>query len=150
MDSSEPPRHQPIETTPIFRMFEEVSRWAWNCSKGWDYFAKDTIGKQIVRSLDSVNANIVEADGRYSSLDAIKHLVIARGSAREGRLWIERAKDRKLVDGAEADSRLAQIDEATRQLNLLINYRRKFASLGQVREEVDPYYGEQMNREAVK
>lgn len=124
----------------MFRLFEELSTWGWNCVKGWDYFAKDTVGKQMVRALDSVNANIVEADGRYSSMDAIRFLVIARGSAREGRLWIERARDRQLVDAEDGAMQISKIEEATRQLNLLINYRRKFADPAQAREEFAPYF----------
>ena len=31
-----------------------------NIVKGWDYFFKDTVGKQLVRSADSVGANIDE------------------------------------------------------------------------------------------
>jgi four helix bundle protein len=31
----------------------------------WNYFDKDTIGKQLVRSVDSIAANLSEGVGRY-------------------------------------------------------------------------------------
>jgi four helix bundle protein len=31
----------------------------------WDYFLKDTIGKQLVKAADSVAANLSEGFGRY-------------------------------------------------------------------------------------
>ena len=128
-------KHRPIEETPVFEIFESVAQWAWDSVRSWDFFAKDTVGKQMVRALDSVNANLVEGDGRFSDLDALRHLVIARASAREGRLWVIRAKNRNLIDPEEGMARILQMEEGTRQLNLLINYRRKTANKYVVREE---------------
>jgi four helix bundle protein len=31
----------------------------------WDYFSKDTIGKQLVRAVDSIAANLSEGYGRF-------------------------------------------------------------------------------------
>jgi len=31
----------------------------------WNYFQKDTVGKQLVRSADSIAANLSEGFGRY-------------------------------------------------------------------------------------
>jgi four helix bundle protein len=33
---------------------------------GWEKFAKNTVGEQLVRSADSVGANIAEAQGRFN------------------------------------------------------------------------------------
>jgi four helix bundle protein len=45
---------------------ESLANQIWEIVKKWDYFTKDAIGKQIVRSADSVCANIAEGRGRYS------------------------------------------------------------------------------------
>ncbi|HIK06547.1 MAG TPA: four helix bundle protein [Trichormus sp. M33_DOE_039] len=36
----------------------------WNIVKKWDNFAKDTVGKPIVRAADSICANLAEGRGR--------------------------------------------------------------------------------------
>lgn len=42
----------------------------WNIVCKWEYFAKDTIGKQWVRAADSVAANISEGFGRFTGKDS--------------------------------------------------------------------------------
>ncbi|MCF8235719.1 MAG: four helix bundle protein [Bacteroidales bacterium] len=54
-----------------------LSNNVWNIVMDWDYFAKDTIGKQFVRSIDSISANIAEGFGRYSKRDKIKYYRIS-------------------------------------------------------------------------
>jgi hypothetical protein len=50
----------------VYQLAEKISNQIWFIVKKWDDFAKDTMGKQIVRSADSVGANIAEGHGRYS------------------------------------------------------------------------------------
>lgn len=70
----------------------------------WDWFAKDTIGKQIVRSMDSVAANISEGFGRYYYKDRIRFIYYSRGSLFETRTWLVKAMQRKLIDSNVYDS----------------------------------------------
>ncbi len=42
-----------------------LSNYVWNAVVKWDYFAKDTVGKQFARAIDSISANIAEGFGRY-------------------------------------------------------------------------------------
>src|SRR5690242_7751353 len=95
--------HQPIEELDVFLLFEQIADWSWEAVQSWKPFPRDTVGKQLVRAADSINANLVEGDGRYGTADAIHFFVIARGSARETRLWVRRAKKRSLVPTGEAD-----------------------------------------------
>jgi four helix bundle protein len=81
---------QPTEETEVFRLFDEVSDSVWDIVANWDSFAKKVIGIQLITSLDSLVANLVEGDGRYRPNDALQFFVIARASAREGKLWIQR------------------------------------------------------------
>ncbi|WP_333255067.1 four helix bundle protein [Microcoleus sp. S13_C5] len=57
----------------------------WFSVKKWDDFAKDTRGKQIVQSADSVGANIAERPGRYRYQDSQRFVKIARGLLNETR-----------------------------------------------------------------
>lgn len=69
----------------------------WQSVSQWDYFAKDTVGKQVVRSADSVAANISEGFGRYHFKENIHFCYIARGSLLETRTWLDKAKRRSLI-----------------------------------------------------
>lgn len=83
----------------------------------WDWFAKDTIGKQIVRSMDSVAANISEGFGRYYYKDRIRFLYYSRGSLFETRTWFVKAMQRKLIDCTVYDS----IDDELKIIGVKLN-----------------------------
>jgi four helix bundle protein len=116
--------HQPIEEMECYRIFEEVADWGWTQVEKWKPYARHVIGEQLVAALDSVNANLVEGDGRYALKDSINFFVIARASAREGRLWIKRAIKRELVGDLDGQTQISKLEQATRLLNALITYRR--------------------------
>ena len=116
--------HQPMEELQVFARFEEVSEKVWNIVQEWRMLAQDTIGKQVVRSADSIGANLVEGDGRFGKADALHFFIIARGSARETTLWIKRAQKRKLITTQETTELLRLLTEGTQMLNNLITYRR--------------------------
>jgi four helix bundle protein len=61
----------------VYQLSEKISNEIWFIVKRWDYFTKDTMGKQIVRSADSVGANIAEGHGRYSYQDNQSFVKIA-------------------------------------------------------------------------
>jgi four helix bundle protein len=67
----------------IYQMAEELADIVWNICIGWDYFAKYTIGKQLVRSADSISANLAEGHGRYHFKDRLNFYYYARGSLEE-------------------------------------------------------------------
>jgi hypothetical protein len=39
---------------------------------GWNYFEKDTVGKQLIRALDAVAANLSEGDGSILNFRSIR------------------------------------------------------------------------------
>jgi hypothetical protein len=53
-----------FEELEVYKLAESLANDIWEIVKKWDYFTKDTMGKQIVRSADSVCANIAEGRGR--------------------------------------------------------------------------------------
>ncbi len=63
----------------------------------WNYFDKDTIGKQIVRSADSIAANLSEGVGRYHYKEKINFSYYSRGSLFETKTWLTKANNRKLI-----------------------------------------------------
>jgi len=127
----------PMEELPVFLEFVAFADWAWERVSSWEALARDTVGKQLVRAADSVGANLVEGDGRFSKADGLHFFVIARASAREARYWLERARRRGLLNAAESEEWNVVLSQAVRQLNALIAYRR--AQQNQVREPVELY-----------
>ena len=81
----------------IYQMAEDLSDRVWEICIKWDYFAKDTIGKQLVRAADSISANLSEGHGRYHFNDRLKYCYYARGSLEEIKSWISKATRRKLI-----------------------------------------------------
>ncbi len=79
--------------------------------------SRDTVGKQIIRSADSIGANIAEGYGRGSYQDNRRFVRIARGSLYETRHWLRRAFKRKLLTETEVDSLKVVIDNLGPQLN---------------------------------
>jgi four helix bundle protein len=82
----------------------------------WPHLARTTIGTQLIRSIDSIGANIAEASGRYSPADRRRLLVIARGSLHETEHWMVRAVRRGLLPPGSTE----RLEEIAKPLNGLI------------------------------
>ena len=87
-----------VEDLDIYQMAEDLSDRIWEICINWDYFAKDTIGKQLVRAADSISANLAEGHGRYHFNDRLRYCYYARGSLEETKSWISKATRRKLIE----------------------------------------------------
>ena len=61
----------------VYQLAEALSDEIWKVVVNWDFFAKDTVGKQLVRSADSVGANLAEGTGRGSYRDNRCFITIA-------------------------------------------------------------------------
>ena len=131
--------HLPMERTKLYCRVSEWSDKLWFEIIRWPEFAQNTIGRQLIRSFDSVGANLVEGDGRGTSGDSIRFFVIARASAREAAHWVNRASVRKLMPQGFADSLLDAIDHSGRAINRLIQYRRANERVRLVAESRSPY-----------
>jgi len=46
-----------------------LSNYVWHLVLKWDYLVKDTVGKQFIRAVDSISANIAEGFGRRFKKD---------------------------------------------------------------------------------
>ncbi len=86
-----------FESLRIYRLSEELSDMIWNIVNAWEKFSKNTIGSQIVRSSDSIGANIAEGNGRGTYNENRRFAKIARGSLFETKHWLRRAVKRNLL-----------------------------------------------------
>jgi four helix bundle protein len=96
---------------------EKLADVIWKIVRKWDYFARDTIGKQMVRAADSIGANIAEGTGRGSHKDNCRFVRMARGSLYETRHWLRRAYSRELLTSEQVD----RLKPLTDNLNPLLN-----------------------------
>jgi four helix bundle protein len=127
----------PIEDLDIFHDLESLCDEIWDCVMEWSAFARDTVGLQLVRAVDSIGANLAEGDGRYSERESLQFFNVAKGSAREARFWLRRARNRRLIPLQTVESYLTRLESVMRRLSALVSTRRRRA--GQVRERLEPY-----------
>lgn len=86
-----------LEDLEIYNISMDLSDKIWFIVDTWDYFKKDTIGKQLVRAIDSVSANISEGFGRNTYKDQRTFYYYSRGSLYESKTWITKARRRNII-----------------------------------------------------
>lgn len=108
-----------------YKIAFHLSNEVWGIVIAWDYFAKDTVGKQFVRAADSISANIAEGFGRYHKKDKIHFYRFSFGSVKECLDWNEKAKKRKLLTADQYKHIFMTLQRLPKEINALI----KFTSL---------------------
>ena len=86
-----------FEKLRVYQLAEELADRSWKIVVKWDYFAKSTVGMQMVDAVDSVGSNIFEGIGRGGLVDNRCFIRIARGSLYETKHWLRRAYKRRLL-----------------------------------------------------
>ena len=54
-----------LEDLQVYQLAMNIGEQVWEIVLEWNYFARDTVGKQLVKAADSVAANLSEGWGRY-------------------------------------------------------------------------------------
>lgn len=106
-----------FEKLHVYQLAEQLADRIWNIVIKWNYFAKDTIGKQMVTAADGVGSNIAEGTGRGSLQDNRRFIKIARGSLYETKHWLRRSYKRKLLTDTEINELKPIISELVPKLN---------------------------------
>jgi four helix bundle protein len=107
-----------LEDLQILKLAEAVADSIWKRVGGWDEFARDTVGKQITRSADSIGANIAESFGRFNFGEKLQFLYYSRGSLFETKYWLNRAGTRELMKADEVREYSEKLTALARQLNV--------------------------------
>jgi len=105
-----------------YKIAYHLSNFVWRIVVRWDYFAKDTIGKQFVRAADSISANIAEGFGRYGKKDKINFYRYSYGSVKEVFDWNEKAKIRELLSAKEYQHIFQELEKLPKAINQLIQF----------------------------
>jgi len=120
-----------FENLRVYRLSEDLADEIWDIALKWDKFAKDTVGKQVVRSADSIGANIAEGSGRGSFQDNRRFVRTARGSLNETQHFLRRAFRRKLLTKQDVEKLKPLVDNLAPQLNSYLK------SIGSQKREVE-------------
>jgi four helix bundle protein len=111
-----------FETLQVYQLAVKLGDGIWKIVARWERFTKDTIGKQIVRSADSIGANIAEGSGKGTPEDNRRFVRHARGSLYETKHWINRAHHRELLTVEEFE----YLESLTSNLVLALNGYMRF------------------------
>lgn len=106
-----------FENLRVYQLAEKLADRIWRVVIKWDYFAKTTVGQQMVDAADGVGSNIAEGTGRGSLQYNRRFVRIARGSLYETKHWLRRAYKRKLLTEREVSELKPLIDELLPTLN---------------------------------
>jgi four helix bundle protein len=119
---------EPLESKRVYQHAEEIGDRVWDFVLAWEWFAKKTVGMQLVESADSIGANIAESGGRFHPNDVRNFLYHSRGSLRETIYWLRRAHKRKLINAETLNSLVAELEQLSREINECINFQKTRAA----------------------
>ncbi|MGC4100027.1 four helix bundle protein [Ferruginibacter sp.] len=111
-----------LEKLEIYQLAERFSDEIWKIVDQWNYFQKDTIGKQIARSADSISVNIAEGYGRFYYKESKQFYFYSRGSLLETKAWLSKCKRRNIIDAIKADELLIETESLLIKLNAFIKF----------------------------
>jgi four helix bundle protein len=106
-----------FEKLQVYLLAEKLADEIWSVVLAWDNFSRDTVGKQVVRSGDSIGANIAEGTGRGTFQDNCRFIRMARGSLYETKHWLRRAYKRSLLTKKQVDKLVPMTNELAPKLN---------------------------------
>ena len=93
-----------IEELQVYNLSMDIAERVWSIIYKWNYFEKDTIGKQLIRAIDSVAANLSEGYGRFHYKENKNFCYYSRGSLYESKTWITKAFNRGLISEVDYES----------------------------------------------
>lgn len=133
-----------FEKLRVYKLAENLADGIWAVVLGWDYLARDTVGKQMIRAADSIGANIAEGTGRGTLQDNRRFIRMARGSLYETQHWLRRAYKRTLLTNRQIDALKPIINELAPKLNAYFRSVNT-AALRQTKQSTK-YKGQSSNR----
>lgn len=111
-----------IEELDVYNLAEEISDDIWSIVLTWDFFAKDTVGKQICRAADSISANIAEGYGRFHFKENKNFCYYSRGSILEVKSFLRKSRQRNLVTEEQYNVLIKKLEIVHIKLNSYIKF----------------------------
>ena len=104
----------------VYKLSDQLSDLIWNGYDVWPKKVQYTIGYQIIRSSDSITANLAEGYGRYTPADRRLFYRYSRGSFEETKAWLRKLIRRRIIKDDEIRKYTKIIDELGPKLNAFI------------------------------
>lgn len=111
-----------LEELNLYNNADAISDRIWEIVEEWDFYRKDTIGKQLVRASDSISANIAEGYGRFFFKENRNFCYYSRGSLLETKTWLGKAHRRNLITSDLFNSITNELETLHKSLNAYIKY----------------------------
>ena len=111
-----------LEDLEVYNLSEVISDKIWDIVMKWEYFAKDTIGKQLCKAADSISANIAEGYGRYHFKENKSFCYYSRGSILEVKSFLRKSKSRNLISEDCYSELYTELQTIHLKLNAYIKY----------------------------
>jgi four helix bundle protein len=105
----------------IYKISVQLSNEVWEIYSSLTTDLKYNIGNQVIKSIDSIGANIAEGYGRFHYKDSLKFYYNARGSLWESKHWIYLLHQRKLITKEKYEDILNNLNSLGKKLNGFIN-----------------------------
>ncbi len=116
----------------VYKVSMEIGEIVWSIVHKWDFFDRDTLGKQFTRAADSIAFNISEGYGRYHYAENRNFCYYSRGSAYETATAVTKAKRRKLLSDEDCALLKEKLSYYYKLINPYIN------SIGKNKIKDDP------------
>jgi len=100
----------------------DLSNYVWDVVLKWEYFVRDTVGKQYVKAIDSISANIAEGFGRYHKKEKVHFYRYSQGSIKESMDWTLKSKKRNLFSEENYNYIIEKLDQLPKEINSLIKF----------------------------
>lgn len=113
-----------LKKLPAYQNSFLLSKMIYELAKQWDNFDRHTVGLQIIRSSDSVGANIAEGYGRYFFKDKLRFYYNARGSLLETKDWMAKITDRQIITKDQETQANRLTNTVLKDLTILISNTR--------------------------
>ncbi|GAB6074870.1 four helix bundle protein [Nautilia lithotrophica] len=104
----------------VYKLSLKLSDTIWQIYMDLSNDLKYNIGSQVIRSIDSIGANIAEGFGRFHYKDNIKFYYNARGSLWDSKHWIYLMYKRSLIEKNEYEQIIKSLEILGKRLNIFI------------------------------
>ena len=111
----------------VYKLAVEYSDKVWQIYNVLNNEHKILVGYQLMKSVDSVGANIAEGYGRFYYLDKVRFYYNARGSLVETKHWVDILLKRLIINNIQHEEMINLYNQIYIKLNALIKsqYRSK-------------------------
>ena len=106
-----------LEELQVYQLSMELAEKIWTVIDSWNYFARSTLGKQLIRAADSIAANLSEGFGRYYYKENKQFCFYSRGSLFEVKTWLSKAHNRNLI----SDEEFSNFEDDLTKLGIKLN-----------------------------